>query len=260
MYTCSPTEGIIIMQKFIFACSFFFIQSACLFAGTDFLAQPIDDRATCNTFSIVAFDPDTKEWGIAVASKYLAVGSVVPWAKAGVGAVATQSSVNVLLGNAALELMGKGKSAMEALDELMKADEGRDIRQVGVIDKNGMTANYTGSKCNPWAGAKAGKNFSCQGNLLAGPEVLDAMAKGFEETKGSLGFRLLVSLAAGEKAGGDKRGKQSAALLVVKPNGGPNSLGDRWLDFRVDDHANPIDELVRVANLTSRFKAVLKGK
>ena len=248
------------MKKFIFTCTFFFIPLACLLAGVDFLAQPSDDRATCNTFSIVAFDPETNEWGIAVASKYLAVGSAVSWAKAGVGAVATQASVNVLLGNASLELMGKGKNAKETLDELIKADSGREIRQIGVVDKNGMTANYTGTKCNPWAGAKAGKNYTCQGNLLTGPEVLDSMAKGFEETKGSLGVRLLFSLAAGEKAGGDKRGKQSAALLVVKPNGGPNSLGDRWLDFRVDDHPNPIDELIRVANLTSRFKAVLKVK
>ena len=248
------------MKKFIITCTFFFIPFACLLAGVDFLAQPADERATCNTFSIVAFDPETNEWGIAVASKYLAVGSAVSWAKAGVGAVATQASVNVLLGNSALELMGKGKNAKDALDELIKADSGREIRQIGVVDKNGMTANYTGAKCNPWAGAKAGKNYTCQGNLLTGPEVLDSMAKGFEETKGSLGVRLLFSLAAGEKAGGDKRGKQSAALLVVKPNGGPNSLGDRWLDFRVDDHPNPIDELIRVANLTSRFKAVLKVK
>lgn len=248
------------MKKFIFTCTFFFIPLACLLAGVDFLAQTADERATCNTFSIVAYDPETNEWGIAVASKYLAVGSAVSWAKAGVGAVATQASVNVLLGNASLELMGKGKNAKETLDELIKADSGREIRQIGVVDKNGMTANYTGAKCNPWAGAKAGKNYTCQGNLLTGPEVLDSMAKGFEETKGSLGVRLLFSLAAGEKAGGDKRGKQSAALLVVKPNGGPNSLGDRWLDFRVDDHPNPIDELIRVANLTSRFKAVLKVK
>ena len=248
------------MKKFIFTCTFFFIPLACLLAGVDFLPQPADERATCNTFSIVAFDPETNEWGIAVASKYLAVGSAVSWAKAGVGAVATQASVNVLLGNASLELMGKGKNAKETLDELIKADSGREIRQIGVVDKNGMTANYTGTKCNPWAGAKAGKNYTCQGNLLTGPEVLDSMAKGFEETKGSLGVRLLFSLAAGEKAGGDKRGKQSAALLVVKPNGGPNSLGDRWLDFRVDDHPNPIDELIRVANLTSRFKTVLKVK
>ncbi|NBY03475.1 MAG: DUF1028 domain-containing protein, partial [Planctomycetes bacterium] len=183
------------MKKFIFRCAFFLIPLVCLFARADYQVQPSDERATCSTFSIVAYDPDTKEWGIAVASKYLAVGSAVSWAKAGVGAVATQSSVNVLLGNAALELMGKGKSAKEALDELMKMDEGRDIRQVGVIDKNGMTANYTGAKCNPWAGAKAGKNYSCQGNLLTGPEVLDAMAKGYEDTKGSLGVRLLFSLA-----------------------------------------------------------------
>lgn len=248
------------MKKFIFAGTFLFICLACLLAETNFQPQFADERAICNTFSIVAYDPETKEWGIAVASKYLAVGSAVSWAKAGVGAVATQSSVNVLLGNAALELMGKGKSATVALDELMKGDAGRDVRQIGIIDKNGITANYTGAKCNPWAGAKVGKNYSCQGNLLSGPEVLDAMAKEFEGTSGSLGVRLLSSLAAGEKAGGDKRGKQSAALLVVKPNGGPNALGDRWLDFRVDDHANPIDELFRVANLTNRFKAILKVK
>lgn len=248
------------MKLFISGITLLFVNLAFLMGSFDSQTKAADDRSNCNTFSIVAFDPDTKEWGIAVASKYLAVGSAVPWAKSGIGAVATQSSVNVLLGNSALELMAKGKNAKETLDELMKSDEGRDIRQIGIIDKNGMTANYTGTKCNPWAGAKVGKNYSCQGNLLAGPQVLDAMAKGFEEAKGSLGVRLLLSLAEGEKVGGDKRGKQSAALLVVKPNGGPNALGDRWLDFRVDDHPNPIDELARIANLTNRFKAVLKSK
>ncbi|MSR29952.1 MAG: DUF1028 domain-containing protein [Gemmataceae bacterium] len=210
------------------------------------------------TFSIAAHDPLAQEWGVAVASKYLAVGAVVPWAKPETGAVATQSMVNVLLGNQGLELMSKGKSPGQALEEMLQADPGREFRQVGLVDKDGNGGSYTGKKCNPWAGGKTGKNFACQGNLLAGPQVIDAMVKAFEETKGPLGYRLALSLDAGDKAGGDKRGKQSAALLVVKKNGGPSGMGDRFLDFRVDDHADPVPELIRIAGLTSRFKAGVK--
>ncbi len=248
------------MKKFIVGLSLFVSTLGCLIAFEGQKDFSKDERSNCSTFSIVAFDPETKEWGVAVASKYLAVGSAVPWCKANVGAVATQSSVNILLGNAALELMAKGKSAKEALDDIMKEDVGREVRQVGLIDQKGNAAFFTGAKCNPWAGGKVGKNYTCQGNLLAGPQVLDAMAKAFEETKGSLAVKLLVSLEEGDKAGGDKRGKQSAALLVVKPFGGPNGLGDKWLDLRVDDHTDPIPELIRIASITSRFRAVLKGK
>ncbi len=203
-------------------------------------------EACANTFSIVAYDPDSKSWGVAVASKYLAVGSAVPWAKAGSGAVATQSYVNVTLGTQGLELLGKGKSAAEALKELTESDKGKEFRQLGVVDAKGNVANFTGSRCQAWAGAKSGKNYSCQGNLLTGEAVVNDMAKAFEEAKGPFGWRLLAALEAGEKAGGDKRGKQSAALLVVRENNGPNGLGDHYLDFRVDDHEKPVQELARI--------------
>lgn len=203
-------------------------------------------EAWATTFSIVAFDPDRQEWGIAVASKYLAVGAVVPWARAGVGAVATQSLVNVTYGQRGLELLEQGKSASEVLKTLTEADKGKDSRQAGVVDAKGTVANFTGSRCLAWAGARSGKHYTCQGNLLAGEAVVDAMAKAFEEAKGPLAWRLQAALEAGEKAGGDKRGKQSAALLVVCDGAGPNGLGDRYLDFRVDDHDNPVQELARI--------------
>jgi uncharacterized Ntn-hydrolase superfamily protein len=205
-----------------------------------------------NTFSIAAYDPDNKEWGVAVASKYLAVGAVVPWAKAGVGAVATQAFVNTTFGTRGLELLAEGKSPDEVVKALTDADEGRDHRQLGLVDAKGEAANFTGAKCNAWAGAKAGKSYTCQGNLLAGEDVVAAMAKAFEEAKGPLAWRLMAALEAGETAGGDKRGKQSAALLVVRDKGGPNGLGDRALDFRVDDHEQPVQELARLLALRLR--------
>jgi uncharacterized Ntn-hydrolase superfamily protein len=208
-----------------------------------------DSEAVANTFSICAYDPDTKEWGVAVASKYLAVGSAVPWAKAGVGAVATQAAVNVALGPKGLELLEKGKSAEEAVKQLTDEDKGKDSRQLGVLDAKGEAANFTGPKCYAWAGAKSGKHYTCQGNLLAGEEVVKDMATAFEETKGPLAWRLMAALEAGEKAGGDKRGKQSAAILVVCEGRGPNGIGDRYVDFRVDDHAKPVEELARILAL-----------
>jgi uncharacterized Ntn-hydrolase superfamily protein len=204
------------------------------------------------TFSIVAYDPDTKEWGVAVASKYLAVGSAVPWAKAGVGAVATQSAVNVSYGPKGLELLEKGKNAEETIKALTDEDKGKDFRQVGILDSKGEPATYTGKACNPWAGGKTGKNYAVQGNILKGKEVVDEMAKAFEETKGPLAWRLMAALEEGEKAGGDKRGKQSAALLVVRDGFGPNRIGDRYLDFRVDDHEKPVQELARILALRVR--------
>jgi uncharacterized Ntn-hydrolase superfamily protein len=206
--------------------------------------RPRDDWAA--TFSIVAHDPEKKEWGVAVASKYLAVGAVVPWAKAGVGAVATQSAVNVTYGTRGLELLAEGKSAEEVVKALTDADNGRDTRQLGIIDARGKTANYSGPRCNAWAGAKSGTNYSCQGNLLAGEAVVADMAKAFEEAKGPLAWRMMAAMEAGEKAGGDKRGKQSAAILVVRDGAGPFGLGDRYLDFRVDDHEDPLKELGRI--------------
>lgn len=209
-----------------------------------------------HTFSIVARDPAKGEWGVAVASKVLGVGSVVPWAKADVGAIATQSYANVTFGPRGLELLAKGKSAQETLDALLADDPGKEVRQVGVIDAKGGTANFTGAKCIAWAGTKAGENYSCQGNLLAGPKVVDAMAEAFEKTKGPLAWRLAAAMEAAEKEGGDKRGKQSAAILVVRDKAGYGRFNDRMIDLRVDDHDEPIPELIRILNkVVARPKA-----
>jgi uncharacterized Ntn-hydrolase superfamily protein len=214
------------------------------------LAPSADEpEAVANTFSIAAYDPETKEWGVAVASKYLAVGSAVPWAKAGVGAVATQAAVNVALGPKGLELLEKGKSAEEVVKQLTDEDKGKDARQLGVVDAKGEVANFTGPNCQKWAGGKSGKHYTCQGNLLTGEDVVKDMAAAFEGAKGPLAWRLMAALEAGEKAGGDKRGKQSAAILVVRAGFGPNRIGDRYLDFRVDDHATPVEELARILAL-----------
>jgi uncharacterized Ntn-hydrolase superfamily protein len=207
---------------------------------------PATDRV--HTFSIVAYDPDKQEWGVAVASKYLAVGAVVPWAKAGVGAVATQSYANVFYGSKGLELMAQGKSAAETIKLLTEEDKGKELRQVGIVDAKGEVANFSGEKCNPWAGAKSGKYYTCQGNLLAGENVIDAMAKSFEEAKGPLAWKLMAALEAGDLAGGDKRGKQSAAILVVRKGAGPTG-SDRYVDYRVDDHKDPVPELCRILAL-----------
>jgi uncharacterized Ntn-hydrolase superfamily protein len=202
-----------------------------------------------NTFSIVAHDPDKKEWGVAVASKYLAVGSAVPFARAGVGAVATQAFVNVSYGSRGLELLAEGKSAEEVLKELTDADKGKESRQVGIIDAKGNVVGFTGKKCNAWAGHKVGKHYTCQGNILKGEEVVTKMAEAFEKAEGPLAWRMLAALEAGDAAGGDKRGKQSAAVLVVRQGFGPNRTGDRMIDLRVDDHKDPVPELARILAL-----------
>jgi uncharacterized Ntn-hydrolase superfamily protein len=201
---------------------------------------------TVATFSIVAYDPATKELGIAVASKFPAVGGVVPWAQAGVGAIATQSAANTTYGPDGLTLLAKGDTPKEALEILTRKDPGKAHRQVGIIDAKGQALSFTGEKCHAWAGGKTGRNFAVQGNLLAGPEVVAAMAKAFEESKGLLSHRLLAALEAAQEAGGDKRGRQSAALLIVRKDWGYAGLNDRFRDLRVDDHATPIVELRRV--------------
>lgn len=202
-----------------------------------------------NTFSIVARDPETGSIGIAVASKYLAVGSAVPWAKAQAGGIATQSYVNTNLGAIGLVLLAQGKSAQTTLEEVLQNDKGKEWRQVGIVDFKGNSFSFTGKQCMPWAGSRQTHNLAVQGNLLTGPEVVDAVFTTYEKQKGSLAIRLITALAAGEKAGGDKRGKQSAAILVVRANAGPNGLGDREIDLRVDDHAAPIQELARLMRL-----------
>jgi len=201
------------------------------------------------TFSIVALDPMTRELGVAVASKFLSVGAVVPWAQAEVGAIATQSWANTSYGPRGLRLLKRGLSAQEALDRLVAQDSGRDQRQVGIVDATGRAATFTGSKCYAWAGGFAGPNFACQGNILVSEATVQAMVHTFQTTSGDLAERLVAALAAGEEAGGDNRGKQSAALLVVKPQGGYGGWNDRYIDLRVDDHANPVQELMRLLSL-----------
>jgi len=210
------------------------------------------------TFSIVAFDPVNQDWGVAVASKFFAVGSAVPWAKAGVGAVATQAWVNTSLGPRGLALLEQGADAETALKILVASDSGRAQRQVGIVDAKGNAATYTGEKCNAWAGGVEGVNFVCQGNILAGEKVVKAMAKAFETGKGELAERLLAALEAGDVAGGDSRGRQSAAILVVRSGGGYGGWDDRYLDTRVDDNPQPIKELRRMLG-TGLTMATLYG-
>lgn len=199
-----------------------------------------------STFSIVARDQATGELGVAVQSKFIAVGSVVPYANAGAGAIASQAWGNVRYGPVGLDLLHQGKSAKQVVNLMTKLDPMSEHRQVAIIGIDGNASNHTGKKCLPWAGAKTGEHFSVQGNLLTGPEVIDAMALSFEKSKGFLADRLLQSLQAGQNAGGDKRGRQSAALLVVRNGWGYGGLDDRFRDLRVDDHKFPIQELKRI--------------
>jgi uncharacterized Ntn-hydrolase superfamily protein len=201
------------------------------------------------TFSIVGFDPETKELGIAVQSKFLGVGAVVPWAKAGIGAVATQSYANTSYGPRGLEYMASGKTAQETVEFLIADDEDRELRQFGIVDANGNAATFTGENCYDWAGGITGVNYAAQGNILVGEETVKAMGETFENTEGPLAHRLITALDAGQAAGGDSRGKQSAAVLIVKEKGGYGGFNDRALDLRVDDHPEPIKELVRIYQL-----------
>lgn len=209
----------------------------------------MDSKDLITTFSIVAYDPSNEEWGVGVASKFLAVGSMVPWARAGVGAVATQAWGNPNYGPDGLDLLEEGKNPDEVIEILTEADPRGEFRQLGIIDKNGNTASFTGDQCLDWAGSKEGKNYSVQGNILAGREVVDSMADVFKNTEGPLADRLIAALKAGQKAGGDKRGRQAAALFVVKEKSGINGLDDRYIDLRVDDHQTPIQELKRLLQL-----------
>lgn len=237
---------------FVFLVGLVILSAAKVDASPPTAREASEPKDIAATFSIVAFDPDKKEWGVAVASKYLAVGSAVPFAKAGVGAIATQSAVNVTYGFKGLELLEKGKSAAEVFEAIAAEDKGKEFRQVAIIDAKGDVIPFTGTKCNAWAGHKSGKHFSVQGNLLAGEKVIDAMAEAYEKSTGPLTWRLMIALEAGDRAGGDKRGKQSAAILVVRERGGPNGFGDRMIDLRVDDHKEPVDELARILSLRMR--------
>lgn len=202
-----------------------------------------------STFSVVAFDPKTRDLGVAVESRFISVGAVVPFAAAGVGAVATQSYANTSYGPKALAMLKKGTHPKDVLKVLMSADDESAQRQIGIVDARGRAAAFTGDECFAWAGHVVGRNYACQGNILAGEEVVRSMARALESTEGDLPLRLLAALAAGQRAGGDKRGQQSAALLVVRKGGGYGGFNDRWIDVRVDDHPAPIEELVRTFNL-----------
>ncbi len=201
------------------------------------------------TFSIVALDPVTGDLGVAVASKFLAVGSVVPWARAGVGAIATQAFANVRYGPDGLAALERGLPAMAAVTLLTDADAGAAERQVGIVDAHGGAGSFTGQGCLPWAGGRTGPGWAVQGNILTGPEVVDAVVAAFIASTEPLPKRLLDALLSADRAGGDRRGRQSAALLVVRAGGGYGEGDDRWIDLRVDDHQDPIPELGRLLGI-----------
>jgi len=206
------------------------------------------------TFSIVAHDPQQQCWGVAVESKFLAVGAVVPWARAGAGAIATQAHANTGYGPRGLDMLALGFSAREVVEKLTVLDDGRDHRQVGVVDALGKSASFTGKACFEWAGHVTGEGYACQGNILTGEAVAADMAETFERSRGQpLAERLIAALRAGQAAGGDKRGQQSAALLVVKEAGGYGGYTDQLVNLRVDDHARPIQELARLYELQQLY-------
>jgi uncharacterized Ntn-hydrolase superfamily protein len=207
------------------------------------MARPI------STYSIAACDLDRGQWGVATQSKFLAVGSVVPWAEPGVGAVATQAYANPRYGPDGLALLRQGLSAEEVVGRLTEADDGRNERQLGVVDAQARGATYTGSACLDWAGGRVGNGYAAQGNILVSGDTVEALAGSFEASEGSLAERLIEALAAAQAAGGDKRGQQSAALIVVERDGGYAGLSDVLVDLRVDDHEAPIEDLRRLYGL-----------
>jgi uncharacterized Ntn-hydrolase superfamily protein len=211
--------------------------------------QAVSRAKPISTYSIVALDLDAKQWGVAVQSKFLAVGSVVPWAEPEVGAIATQAYANPRYGPNGLELLREGLSAQEVVDKLTSEDEGRDHRQVGIVDAKGGAATYTGKECLDWAGGRTGSGYAAQGNILVSGETVEAMAASFEGSSGLLAVRLIDCLAAAQAAGGDSRGQQSSALLVVQRDGGYAGMSDTLVELRVEDHELPIEELRRVYTL-----------
>jgi uncharacterized Ntn-hydrolase superfamily protein len=213
-----------------------------------FLLIPLPANAT---FSIVAYDPVTGDLGVAVASRYFAVGAVVPWADAGVGAVATQAGVNVGYGPRALELLRQGLTAQQVMDKLFEEDTfpGKDGRQIAIVDAKGNIAVFTGDAANAWRGHVKGKTWSAQGNILVGQHVVEAMGRAFDDTNDELAEKLFAALKAGDDAGGDSRGRQSASILVVRKAGGRNTNNDRYVFINVDDHPDPMRELRRLMNL-----------
>ena len=221
-------------------------------AGADDEDLRFDMENVVATFSVVAYDMESGQWGIATQSKVLAVGSIVPFAQAEVGAIATQSWANTTFGPRGLQLLKEGKSAEDVLENLLASDPGREHRQIAIVDQEGNVAAFTGEKCLDWAGAKSGQHFCCLGNILVGEEVVQAMSRTFEKTDGVLADRMLATMRAGQQAGGDRRGRQSAALLIVQDQAGYSGFDDRYIDLRVDDHPRPIEELGRLLDLRLR--------
>ena len=217
------------------------------------------EKRPVNTYSIVAYDPATGQLGVAVQSHWFAVGQLVPWAKAGVGAVATQSFVKVEYGPEGLKMMEKGKTANEALDVLLQKDEGREVRQVAMIDTKGNIATHTGRRCVQMAGHYTGDNYSVQANMMENKTVWPAMAKAYENTSGDLANRMMAALEAAQAEGGDIRGKQSAAMLIVsgEPTGKP--WQDKIVDLRVDDHPEPLKQLKRLIRINRAYQHANQG-
>src|SRR5882672_4304355 len=234
----SPSRGVVLAALI-----------SCLLA----VASPALASSDRGTFSIVAYDSVTQELGVAVQSKYFSVGTDVPWAEAGVGAIATQARVDPSFGIKGLALLRTGLRAAEVLHALAGADSAWDSRQVGVADAHGGLATWTGSKCLDWAGGEKGADFVCQGNILAGPAVVQGMAKAYQETRSEMAERLLAALEAAQAAGGDKRGMQSAALLVVRPSPDRPQFTQRYVDLRVEDNKTPIQELRRLLEIQEGF-------
>lgn len=221
----------------------------------DLLSRPKDKPLA--TYSIVAYDAKTGDLGVAVQSAFLAVGAVAPFAIAGVGAIATQSYANTTYGPKGLTLLQQGVPVEQIIERLTKDDDRAELRQVGIVNAQGEAAAFTGEACHEWAGHIVGDNFSCQGNILVDEKTLQAMADTFAKESGPLTRRLVQALAAGQAAGGDRRGQQSAALLVVREKGGYGGLNDRYCDLRVDDHPRPVEELQRLLTVFERLQAQL---
>jgi uncharacterized Ntn-hydrolase superfamily protein len=238
--------------------------AACVAAPTTLLtrgavAQSPTPARPVHTYSIVARDPRTGEMGVAVQSHWFSVGSIVSWAEAGVGAVATQSFVDPAYGRDGLELMRGGRSAADALKTLLARDEGRDVRQVGMVDARGGVATHTGARCIEAAGHHTGADYTVQANMMSNARVWPAMSRAFETTRGDLAERMLAALEAAERAGGDIRGRQSASLIVVKAQSTGKPWADRIFDLRVDDHPQPLVELRRLVRLQRAYNHMNAG-
>ena len=239
----------------IAVCLLILITSEAVFAQVYFQNEPF-----AHTYSIVARDPETGEMAVGVQSHWFSVGTVVSWGEAGVGVVATQSFVNKSFGPLGLKLLKEGKTANEALKILLKSDEGREVRQVAIVDVKGNVATHTGDKCIAYAGHQQGENYSVQANMMLTKEVWSAMAEAYENSNGlPLAERVIIAMEAAEKVGGDIRGKQSAALLVVKGQPVKNVWDDPMIDLRVDDHDNPVEELKRLLNVYRAYEHMNNG-